>query len=484
MMGLKFRYRVRGIYATAIAKLLLDSGAELVDLSKQLADRFGLPMRSDEPPHATVKAGDEDPHTLVIVGYRDAVENCFEVLESSIPFTVSRFVELGPYTTVTAKIVERSASECIAELPGGERARIPECNEDVGKVIAVHVVRAPSKLGELYVARKGIAVVTDSVTLVDDGRARISFSEHVRNFERRAELTMLSQEAVRMGLSVKWRSAARSLSLDKMMEDLRRGIELVEQLRAKALNASDPQVLSFGESIAFISLSRSSKEFLDHIRRLVVPTTPLHHTLKSCSFPQPVVDALDVMSVELPLNALEKGISRYIIETLKNFASIRLKHVKPDGEEIHIGPAYVQSATYSDLLGPILVLKRVVKSEGIYDALNVAKEVGDEITTIVPLEKWFLIHVYRSPQGVLKGVYVNINTPPELDLGRNEVRYIDLYVDVVSTSNEPRVVDMEQLEEMHVRGVVAGDLLYMAKQTVAEVLARFESLKNEALQFV
>jgi predicted aspartyl protease len=43
-------YRVRGPYATALAKIILDAGFELVDVSKKIAERLGIERKSMQYP--------------------------------------------------------------------------------------------------------------------------------------------------------------------------------------------------------------------------------------------------------------------------------------------------------------------------------------------------------------------------------------------------------------------------------------------------
>ncbi len=470
-----YKLRVRGPYATAIAKILLDAGAELVDLSRQLAERFSLPQRSDEPPHATVKTSKEDPSVLLVIGYREAVDFVLSELLSRIPFSLCRYSELGPYTTVVGHIIGEEAGRCIVEVPSG-RALLMDVQCDPGSRVVAHVIRAALQPNELPILRSGIAVLSDTLALIDDGRSGVSFSEHIRSAERRAELMILAQNVTREGISVRWRSAARSASLDTLSKDLESCKRKLEELRKKVQEVIEPSVVSYGEAIALIKLTRPSKEYLDDVRAQVLGTVPYHHTLKTCQYPQEAVDVLDFISNYVSKHEMRKAIEKYMQNEVAKLSSLRLRHAKPDGEEITIGPVHIEKVEEVSLLGTVIVGKRIARSSGIYDGLEVAKEPGDIITTIIPTDKWFLIHVYADSSGREKGMYININTPPELCAPLSEVRYVDLYIDIAVVGDDVRVIDEDQLRDAVKRGIVDGDLEYMAIESVRWVLMNLKEI--------
>ena len=470
-----YRVRVRGLYATALAKILLDAGAELVDLSKQLSERFSLPQRSEYPPHVTVKTSDEDTSTLIIIGNSDAVDFVFNELISRIPFTLYRYSSLGPYTTIVTRVLGEESGKCVVETPNGKAILMDsECIS--GNRVVCHVVRAALQRNDMLILKPGLAVLSDTLVLIDDGRSRVTFSEHIRSNERRAELLMMSQSIIREGISIHWRSAARSAPLDVLSRDLELCKQRLEDLKRKVSEVSEPAIVSHGEAIALITLTRPSKEYLDEIRSRVLGTVPYHHVLKSCQYPQIVVDILDFISRYVNRNEMKFAITKYIENELLKLNTVRIRHLKPDGEAITIGPIYIERVEELPLFGTSIIGKRVVRSPGIYDGLNVAKEPGDVITTIIPINEWFVIHVYMSSNGKEKGVYININTPPEICTPFSEVRYLDLYIDVAVVRDEVRIVDEDQLSEAAKKGIIDRDLELMAMEKTKEVLSRLKEL--------
>ncbi len=473
-----FRYRVRGIYATAVARLLLEAGHELVDLSRQLAERLGMDQRSDVPPDATIKVSDEDPDTIVVVGRSDAVGDAFELLASQVPFSSTLFVLYGPSSSLRARVVGEEGGRCVVETPAGRGILLTDRCES-GTELWVNVARVPRRPGESYVFRRGLAVVMDTVTLVKGGGGRISFSEHIRGWERKAELMMLSQDVARKGISVRWRSAARSAPLEKLSEDLSRGLQRLEEVER---SGSDAVV---NESIGFVTLCSLSKRFLDSVRRRVLPTAPRHHELKA-RWDSSSVDLLDALSAEIPEDMMDRAIERMCLDSIASRGSAMLIHRRPDGEVFRLGPAEVLGYGSDEALGRYLALKRVAKSDGVYDGLGVEKRAGDIMISIVPTGRWFLAHAYFDPSGELKGIYVNVNTPPEITPS-GDVAYMDLLVDVVAAGGEPRVVDEDQLAKAVDEGVAPPDAAQIALEVARgiasdrSIVDRIESLARQWL---
>ena len=65
--------RVRGIYATAITKILLDQGIMIVQATPIIRQRLNIP-ENNAAPDVTVKTTDDDPHTLLIIGFPKQVD--------------------------------------------------------------------------------------------------------------------------------------------------------------------------------------------------------------------------------------------------------------------------------------------------------------------------------------------------------------------------------------------------------------------------
>ena len=111
---------------------------------------------------------------------------------------------------------------------------------------------------------------------------------------------------------------------------------------------------------------------------------------------------------------------------------------------------------------------RFIKSSGMYDGLEVPREPGDYVITTIPIGKWWLRHEYYSSKGELKGVYYNVNTPPEILA--NAIRYVDLEVDVVLwPDGKYKIIDLEELESAYDMGIISETLMEKAKKAITEI---------------
>ncbi|MDK6028018.1 DUF402 domain-containing protein [Ignisphaera sp. 4213-co] len=474
-----YRYRVRGPYATALAKIIIDAGFELVDLSKNLALRLKMEEKSGVAPHATIKEGDEDPSTLIIVGYPDAVEALLYEIIARIPFTTFIYEELGPYTTISVKIkgFDRMG-RCIGETVNGREVilqNIRECIEDAMAI--AHIVKPSQKLRNgKAVALPGTAILKDTLVLLDDKGGRVYFSEHIRDFERKSLLNSLATQVTREGFSIRWRSSAKSAPLELIGKDLEIALNDAMKLRNISLKGP-PSILYQGETIAFIKLTRASKEYLDIVRNSITPTTPNHHMLRTCRKSLDIcVDLLDYATKNVGKGELDRTIKEFILSRSIG-REITIMHEKPDYSHIEIGPIKIVDVVNTEM-GLTLVGGRIIQRSGVYDGLGVEKRAGDIALTLIPFDEWFIVHSYLDQNGNEKGIYININTPPEYCPLDNVIKYLDLIIDVGIIGNNMKIIDLEMLEKAEKSGLLCEDLVYMANESVKKVVSFVDTIRR------
>ena len=143
---------------------------------------------------------------------------------------------------------------------------------------------------------------------------------------------------------------------------------------------------------------------------------------------------------------------------------VRLEQEKILGKAI---PPRVGSLHQAE--GKRITIKRTFR-EGRYDGLDLPIEPGDYGLTEIAEGAWYVKHTYYARSGVLKGIYVSINTPVELyPFG---ARCVDLDVDVVCRAGEsPFIVDEEKLLALMRQGMIGGGLGKRAVK-VAEALVQ------------
>jgi protein associated with RNAse G/E len=471
-------YRVRGPYATALAKIILDAGFDLVDVSRSIAERLRIEEKAIAIPHATIKESDEDPSTLIVIGHSDAVKALLDEITSRIPFIVTVYEELGPYTTIAVRVMGYDRlGRCIGKIGEDREVVIQDIKECIeGAIVITHIVKPSQRLGNgKAITLPGIAVLKDTLVLLDDKEGKVFFSEHIRDYERKSLLSSLASQAVRQGFSIRWRSSAKSAPLEVIAKDLETAMEELRKLRS--MSVIEPRIISFGETIAFITLSRASKEYLDIVRNTVVPTSPYHHVFRTCRKHLDVcVELLDHIASKTSRDLLEKEIKEFVVRSIVG-KEVILRHEIPGRGYSEIGPLTILKVLETKF-GLALVGKRIIQRDGIYNGLGVEKKAGDIALTLIPIDEWFIVHAYFDRNGSEKGMYININTPPEICPASTFIKYLDLFVDVAIVKNNVRIVDLEQLEEARRKGLIGEDLVYIAEETIRKVLTIIEVIQK------
>ncbi len=473
-----FKVRIRGVFATALTKLALDWGYKVVQASDQIASRFGI-EQVGEPPDLTVKDSGT-PDSIVAIGKPDAVEDFCKRFLDLVKFAVIRksLVNLHSVWKLKVKRVTEDGKAYV-EFPNGIEALVRDGSGlKEGDIVLVHVVKPPLTKYDEAVVAQGICVYGDYAAVIPGGK--ILISEHIRDSNKRAELMALALSILGMERKwgIKWRSSAKFADENKLVDEINKLFEKLREVEEKARFAEPGTMLLDGEKVVEITLPLNAKEVLDDVRSRVVPTVRYHHSIK-CNGREAsqIVDFAEKVVAKKPevRDCVSEALIEFLIDKLREGGSVRITHIKPDGEILSLTPGRVEK-----IEGKKLVLRRVFRGGGVYDALGVPKEEGDYDLMEVEFGAWRVVHRYYSRSGRLKGIYININTPVELGWG--SIRYIDLYVDVVYVNGEKKVVDKEQLEEAFKDGLLTEELYRKALEEAEKALKEIEDYAKAAQQ--
>ncbi|MCE4612056.1 MAG: DUF402 domain-containing protein [Desulfurococcales archaeon] len=466
--------RVRGIYATALAALALKHGFLLTDLSRVLRSRIDVPV-TDRPPHVTLKTSDESLDEILIVGFpwEAGVEVERAILEEVREASVVR-AKLGLHSVVDVV----SIGGCKARGPGGVNVSLEGLTECPGEGERVRgtVVKEALKVDEIPVVRYGVELVGLTVRVSMPGSG-VSFSKFIRD-ELRPELLKAIEGRVDLSKAhVRFRSGANLASPSEVSEEAEKLFNEASRLVAEE-PSEEPRIVSRGEYISLITLPKTAKAVMDSLRRSLYPTVNRHHEIKSWGgeVESAIVDFAEE-GVKRGLWGPEAGdlAAEFIASKLSESRRVYLRHVTPDRRRISIGPFTVSGVSRGRGVGEVQVLlERVFRSYGTYDGLGVERRPGDKGVTRVNSSRWHVVHEYYSYSGELIGVYVNINTPPEV--GSTDIKYLDLYVDVVKKpGEEPEVIDMDELEKAYVEGLITEALYRRAREEAERAVGMLRS---------
>jgi len=454
------RARVRGIYSTALTRLLLDEGFEIVQPSAAIKERFKLEENSESPDLDVYER--RDRQGVQALGRNESINTLVSILKSRLDDAVVRrwsvtadgiykglirevnstthsvFVDLGP----TVGRIQRDASS-------------PEQRDVVVQVERRWLGRREPLLTEEVKIPGRYAILIP--------KREIKVSLKIRDMDTRLRLRKLGEELAGSDWGILWRTAASEQSLDVLKSEIDNLARVREGVTQKAELVEAPAVLWEGSHFVDAEFPGLSKQRLDEVRRCVAPTIVGHHFFKACG--GKVSTAL-----EMAERLLEKGYSEGDVKDLFEQtveleyptvgSLIDVEHVKLDGKVFHLGKALVEDFHYGE---SAIRFRRNFWREGVYDGLGTRKEAGDYAVTEAEIGEWHFTTRYFSKDGRSKGTYINLNTP--IELYPQSIRYVDLEVDVcVRPDGDIKKLDEEELEKALNEGLVTEKLFKIVKE--------------------
>ena len=473
------RVRVRGIYATALTRSLLDAGHDVVQASPPIRRRFDADLPAADH-DASVETTD-DRQGVGVAGDPDAVATLREHL-LDVGHDALAWDDPAPLGAVFDGVVsETLGGGAVIDLgESGAEGYLPFDNTDgyVGEddILRVQVlspaapweddrpvldtrIRAMAGLATLVPGREGVRV-----SGADDADAR----------ELAGMTDLLSVDAPD-GWGIEWSRDARDADMDALGDALARASEHARTLDgALEEPQNEPGPLASPTAGAWVWFGRECRFALDDLRRRVTTTMPGHHRTKAASRSASAgVDLAEALvasdefardpdaDTDFPFGVVTDQFGPHVGDR------VAIGHGKPDGRLIVLGRGEVTDLDPSD--GSVTVERRMTAG-GSYDALDARREAGDVATTTFREGRWWYPTVYRDEDGERKGTYVNVCTPVEAF--PDAVRYVDLHVDVVK-HGDGRVerVDDDELDEAVERGELTERLAEKAR-SVATALER------------
>ena len=454
---------VRGIYTTALTKLLLDHGFEIVNPSLTIKKRFGL---HDNPAPPDLKIKDRyDVQGVRVLGTFEAVSKFHSVLQSSFEDVITRKWLVSVDGIYKGKVVDLDEFSVYVDIGDGVVGRIPKsevayANE---KQLTVQVER--KRIGAKHpLLTTNLKIVGNYAILAQNSKVGVSLK--IRDLQKRAELYALGKNLAPNGWGIIWRETSANQPQEALESEIRMLADKVEALKGKMASAEAPALLVDGLYFMDVEFPYFSKKGMDKLRASVTPTLDGHHFFKSCGG--------KVSSVlEMAERLLEEGEAPESIENsfreqiLYEFPEegsvVDIEHVKLSGIVFHLGQATVEVVNDKELK-----YKRIMRGNGFYDGLGVKKEAGDTALSETRLGEWHIVTKYFSSNGELKGTYVNLNTPVEVY--PHAIRYVDLEVDVcIQPNGAVQVLDLEKLEKALERGFISKGLFETVKGKADEI---------------
>ena len=461
--------RVRGIYATALTRTLLDAGHRVVQASPPIQRRFDADLPAADH-DAAIETG-PDRQGVNVAGDPDAVGRIHDLLAETGIDTLT-WTDPAPVGSVfDGHVTETLGTGAVVEL-GETEGYLPFRNVDgtidEGDAVRVQVTETAAPWdSDRHVLDTEFRVEAGLATLTRGHEGiRVAGRDDAAGREL-AGLTDLLGSDPPEGWGLEWGHNARDAEMETLGEALDRASEQASDLEAAIDDAGDPEPVREIISPAagtWVWFGRESRFALDATRREVTATMPGHHRTKAgtdaASAGVDFAEALcgGEMAGEFPFSVVADQFGPHVGDR------VRIDHGKPAGRRIVLGKGEV---TERDDEGTLAV-EREIGGGGSYDALGTPRESGDTALTKFREGRWWYPTTYRGADGEHKGTYVNICTPVELF--PDTVRYVDLHVDVIKyPDGEVERVDDDELDEAVEAGELPEELAEKARQVASSI---------------
>ncbi|WP_248907486.1 DUF402 domain-containing protein [Halocatena marina] len=459
--------RIRGIYATALTRLL-SSEHEIVQGSEPIRARFEASF-PDTPAAVTIASSDDRQGVRVSGEETENVDTIVDTLRRTGIDTLAWPDPTPSEAIFDGRVKETHANGAVVDLgenkstdeTGGKSegylsyANTEYVEEDDNVRVQVEEAVPPWE-DDRPVLRTKVSVSNGFARLMRGGERETSSIDFV---------DLLPNEP-RDGWAIRWRDRATDVGFDVLeaaMADLNDRAERIDSAHNSDISAPDRLT---APRTAWVWFGRESRFALDEQRRSVTATMSGHHRIKAgTETASAAVDFAEAIC-ESPRSDTE---SFPFDVTARRFGPqkgdrITISHGKPDGRCITLGRGEV---TDYDPAGTI-TLERQMSPGGSYDALGVERQAGDVAITKLKEGRWWYPTVYRGSDGERRGTYVNVCTPVELF--PHTARYVDLHVDVVKHADGTvERVDDAELNVALERGEVTDSLAEKARSVATAI---------------
>lgn len=462
--------RVRGIYSTALTKLILECNFQVVQPSAVQEERFG--MKEDWESYdldINDRLGCQGVHVL---GKAHAIDTFYSLLRSRLQDVVLRRWNVavdGIYKGLIKRVDEERDLALVDIGPAAGWLKIRRGQNFESEEIMVQVQRRRLGAKKPSLSME-IEIPGEYAVLIPEREIKIS--HRIRNHRSRDRLHELGKD-LDPDWGIIWRTAAADQSTDVLRREVVELTEKGQTIRKNAKEAEAPALLWGETHFMDVEFPTLSKKRLDELRSMVVPTINDHHFYKTCG--GRIGSAVDMAERLLEqgrqLGDVEAVFKRIIEADFPSEGStIEIKHVKLDGEILNLGQAEMVAFNRDDAS---IKYRRDLKGSGVYDGLGSPKEEGDYAVTESKIGEWYLKTRYFSKNGQFKGMYINLNTP--IELYPCTLRYVDLEVDVsIQPDGEIAVLDVEKLEEKEREGYITRNLAEKVRTTLKDLLNEIE----------
>ncbi|MDD2678383.1 MAG: ribonuclease E/G [Candidatus Nanoarchaeia archaeon] len=441
MTGIK----VRGIYSSAITRMLTKNKLEVSEPSDNIKNSFPKIKFLDK--YDTTIHDFADKSGIVIKGEQtekikkllEKYDNAIFQIENSGDLYLGKIMKLDPDTK---NIHVDLGLKKIGMLPLKDYWGFVKEGEKI-------LVQLKNEQKDHMVLSTKIHLFGEDMVLIQKGFTKISSS--VNDKESIERLTRIAEENCMEGWGVLYKSSAcdkKDAELSKQIKDLYKDYD---KLKAEFEKGKEIKVLRKGMMTCYARFDKSLKEEMDKLRSEVKPTLKNHHSLKTDSFSN-IVDFSE--------NLLKEKINEEKInKTMKNF--VESKSAKE--EDLYIINEHKVTGITNFSKGKIieksndsLKIKKFLRNGSIIPGINMSSEKGDYLITALKENELYSKNELYSANDEKKAEYYLITTPIEIHSRKAEMVCLDL---TISFANDKKEIINEELIQNHAnQGLISKKL--------------------------
>jgi len=495
---MSFNVYIRGIYSTALTKLFLDAGYNIIFPSQIILKRFPQLKEFSGKYSKDIVINDRYDKQGISVSMKKEI---WEKIKDKFPINSETFPDLitlksrFPLNQICKGIVIQNNKQKgfslirlipdKSDLPSEENlesefstsfGRINKIlkigTEDIFQVVFEDVGKNYAYLNQGYTVSGNLVVLMPYIK-------KAFISKKIKDKQERQKLKNVVDKVSIEEFGILLRTAAKfatELEILKEIQQLRDKYLQIEAYINQAKSKIGP-ILTEYESINFI-FPQKSKEKFDEIRSQVVSTMPFHHTIKSMSFQagnasHRVLNFTEKILSEANYKGFNSVINQefikfYYSNLLNPKQELNIYHYKLNGRKISLNPGIIKKISKINDNQLKIILRRNLSPKGFYDGLNIPIEEGDYAIGIYSSNEWYYETIYYSQENEIKGKYFNINTPIVIDA--NSINYFDLEIDVIEPLGQSRqILDKELLDKSLELNIISKSLYDQALKVANDI---------------
>jgi Ribonuclease G/E len=467
--------RLRGIYSTALAKILIDHGFKLTYPSTVILQRLKGVIEDLRVPFDLDILDRRNRQGIELNGKEETIEKLLDILRSLLPDLTVFYTKLSPNGFYKGIVTRINSDRNYAILNLGKTEGILYLNNES---FHEEIYEGEELLVRVEKVRPGLSEITRNITIA--GRYAILIPENVIRISQkirgkiRDDLFFLGKTIKTDSWGILWRTAAASEDVSTLIAEIEELKKLAQMILKNAEKTKAPAAVYEENTTIFLEFPSLSKTKLDEIRNEVVATVRNHHQLKAMGHDLSLlVDFGERILAKLPEHhvIINEAADFTFFDIFPELGSeVCIDHVKLSGRTIFLSPGYIVK---SDPNERKLILKRMFKAGRKFDGLDLPKEAGDYGITEIIEREFFIKTTYYSRDDIYKGEYFNINTPVEIYPGLypepHRIRYVDLEVDLIRTKDFTRVIDLEKLEYAKEEAIISEQLFNLAMEKMSQL---------------